>query len=55
MWIVAVDIGFYPYINRYESYKEAKEAYDEEVNDQYPDAKVYLAEVKLIDEAQGDE
>jgi hypothetical protein len=46
MWIVGVGVRFYPSINTFADYKDAKEYYDSlEVDDCEP-ISVYLAEVK---------
>jgi hypothetical protein len=43
-WLVAVDMSYYPYMNEYNTYEEAKADYDKYGD--HPVDDVYLAEVK---------
>jgi hypothetical protein len=43
MWIVAGDMAYYPWVNEFETYEEAKEYFDKQ--EPYEET-VYIAEVK---------
>jgi hypothetical protein len=45
MWIVASDVEYYPWVNEYETYEEAKAAYDIR-RIEAEDNRIYIAEVK---------
>jgi hypothetical protein len=50
-WIVAIDEAYYPHIEEFDTYEEAKETYDSFVEKKKRGDWVYLAEVKVAKKA----